>query len=136
MNALVNDQLDRWCTLFDSSGVRNRSTAAAERPAKFGHYIGGTLYPDMHDRDQKRPKDARNLSEDRGRRAGSNAKDKALLRTSKGKGRSPAEPDSFRDAFDCLRDSYGKLGRDWEDANGDPAPARGAGANTLQQPKL
>lgn len=125
MNALVNDQLGRLRTLFGSSAVRKWFTAAAKRPAKFGRYTGRTLYPGVRDgkRDQTRLKTLEYyLGIEDGARQG-NEKDKALLRTLKEKGRWPAKPDSFPDAFDGLRNWYGKPGQHWEDANGDPLRA-------------
>jgi hypothetical protein len=75
------------------------------------------------DRDQKRLKTLEYyLKIEDGARSG-NAKDQALLRTLKGKGRWPAKPDSFLDAFDGLRNWYGKSGQHWEDANGNPSRA-------------
>jgi hypothetical protein len=125
MNALVNDQLGRLRTLFGSNAVRKRFTAAAKRPAKFGRYTGRTLYLGMRDgdRDQKRLKTLEYyLKIEDGARTG-NARDQALLRSLKAKGRWPAKPDSFLDAFDGLRNWYGKVGQHWEDANGDPQRA-------------
>jgi ATP-dependent helicase YprA (DUF1998 family) len=134
MNALVNDQLGRLRTLFGSSAARKWFTAAAKRPAKFGRYTGRTLYPGMRDgdRDQKRLKTLEYyLKIEDGARNGS-AKDQALLRTLKGKGRWPAKPDSFLDAFDGLRNWYGRPGQHWEDANGDPLRA----IERLEDPEL
>jgi hypothetical protein len=134
MNALVNDQLGRLRTLFGSSGVRKWFTAAAKRPAKFGRYTGRTLYPGIRDgdRDQRRLKTLEYyLKIEDGARDG-NAKDQALLRTLKGKGRWPAKPDSFLEAFDGLRNWYGKSGQHWEDANGDPSRA----VERLEDPEL
>ncbi len=134
MNALVNDQLGRLRTLFGSSAARKWFTAAAKRPAKFGRYTGRTLYPGMRDgnRDQKRLKTLEYyLKIEDGARAGS-AKDQALLRTLKEKGRWPAKPDTFLDAFDGLRNWYGKQGQHWQDANGDPMRAN----ERLEDPEL
>jgi ATP-dependent helicase YprA (DUF1998 family) len=134
MNALVNDQLGRLRILFGSSAARKWFTTAAKRPAKFGRYTGRTLYPGMRDgdRDQKRLKTLEYyLKIEDGARNG-NAKDLALLRVLKEKGRWPAKPDSYLDAFDGLRNWYGKPGQHWEDAKGDPLRA----IERLEDPEL
>ena len=125
MNALVNDQLGRLRTLFGSSAAQKWFISVAGRPAKFGRYTGRTLYPGVRssDRDQKRLKTLEYyLKVEDGARDG-NAKAQSLLRTLKEKGRWPSKPDSSVEAFDGLRNWYGKPGQHWQDGNGDPIRA-------------
>lgn len=85
--------------------MRKRFVAAAKRPAEFGRYTGRRLYPGLRDadRDQKRLKTLEYfLKIEDGARDGI-AKDHALLRASKAKGRWTSKPDSFLDAFDGRR---------------------------------
>ncbi|MBY3294460.1 DEAD/DEAH box helicase [Rhizobium laguerreae] len=125
MNALVNDQLGRLRNLFGVKPVRNWFEDQAGRPAKFGRYTGRTLYPGPRNggRDQRRLKSLNYFLgvEDNARNG--EPEDIKLVNLLKRKGRWPSKPDSTDNAFDGLRNWYGRPIQRWETPSGDPARA-------------